>query len=564
MSIPIFSNLVSLIEKKASLRTVLVVPFVLQIVGAVGLVGYLSYRSGQNDVENLANQLMEEKGNRVEQYLDTYLAVPHQINRMNVDAVRLGQLNLQNSSAIERYLFWQIQQFEKVATIIFGSNRGEFIAGDRWIGQLFIMASAPSNNTEISMYASDSLANRGELFKQFQQPDARERPWYQAAVKAGKPTWTEIFQLGDNSDLAINATRPIYDNATKELLGVFSVNLNLGEVNKFIEGLKVGKSGEVFIIEKNGLLVANSVHSNLYNLTNKQIFKRLKATNSENYLISKTSQLLTERFGNFNNINNLQKLNFKIEGEQKFLQLLPYQDEFGLDWLIVVVVPESDFMAQIYANTRTTIALCVVTLVGAIGVGTITAGWITQPLLQLNTAAKKLTQGKWDETILINRRDEVGQLAASFVEMATQLQQSFAKLQGNKSRLNQILEAIPVGIVVHDITGQLTYANAIAKELLGIEVLPNAKTEQLAVTYQVYQGGTEQLYPTENLPAVRALQGEKVRVEDMELRLQERRIPLEVYGTPLLDETGKIIGAIAAFADISERKLAEKIFADYN
>ncbi|MGQ9869266.1 hypothetical protein [Leptodesmis sp.] len=38
------------------LRWVLVITFVLQTVGAVALVGYLSYRSGQQTVENLANQ----------------------------------------------------------------------------------------------------------------------------------------------------------------------------------------------------------------------------------------------------------------------------------------------------------------------------------------------------------------------------------------------------------------------------------------------------------------------------------------------------------------------------
>ena len=40
--------------RQIPLRAVLIVPFVLQIVGAVGLVGFLSYRSGQEAVENMA------------------------------------------------------------------------------------------------------------------------------------------------------------------------------------------------------------------------------------------------------------------------------------------------------------------------------------------------------------------------------------------------------------------------------------------------------------------------------------------------------------------------------
>jgi len=43
-----------------SLYWIMLVPFVVQIVGAVGLVGYLSYRSGELAIDKLANQIMQE------------------------------------------------------------------------------------------------------------------------------------------------------------------------------------------------------------------------------------------------------------------------------------------------------------------------------------------------------------------------------------------------------------------------------------------------------------------------------------------------------------------------
>jgi PAS domain-containing protein len=121
-----------------------------------------------------------------------------------------------------------------------------------------------------------------------------------------------------------------------------------------------------------------------------------------------------------------------------------------------------------------------------------------------------------------------------------------------------------VGVSVHDITGKLIYANQISRQLLGIETLPEAETEQLAQAYLVYQAGTEQLYPVENMPIVRSIRGERARVDDMEIRLPDRTISLEVYSTPLLDGAGEIVAAIAAFFDISERKQAEQLLANYN
>ncbi len=67
-------------ERYAALPTVLSVPFVVQTFTAVSLVGYFSYHNGQTAVKNLATQLRSEISKRIDQKLDSYLAIPHQIN----------------------------------------------------------------------------------------------------------------------------------------------------------------------------------------------------------------------------------------------------------------------------------------------------------------------------------------------------------------------------------------------------------------------------------------------------------------------------------------------------
>jgi adenylate cyclase len=129
-----------------------------------------------------------------------------------------------------------------------------------------------------------------------------------------------------------------------------------------------------------------------------------------------------------------------------------------------------------------------------------------------------------------------------------------AKLTESERRLTQFLEAMPVGVSVHDATGQITYANQKAKELLSIQKIPDTKSDHLADFYQIYRSETGQLYPTEELPIVRSLSGETVYVDDLEIHQLEQIIPLEVSSRPIRDESGKIIYAIAAFQDITERK----------
>jgi CHASE1-domain containing sensor protein len=59
--------------RQMPLKLVLIVPFILQVVGAVGLVGYLSYRSSQNAVKNLAHQVMNQASSRIRDRLDLTL-----------------------------------------------------------------------------------------------------------------------------------------------------------------------------------------------------------------------------------------------------------------------------------------------------------------------------------------------------------------------------------------------------------------------------------------------------------------------------------------------------------
>jgi CheY-like chemotaxis protein len=152
----------------------------------------------------------------------------------------------------------------------------------------------------------------------------------------------------------------------------------------------------------------------------------------------------------------------------------------------------------------------------------------------------------------------------SQAELLTNLQQEIAKrhqvevaLRESEQQLKQFLEALPVGIFALDAQGQTYYANQMAQQILGQGIVSGTTAEQLSEIYQVYQQGTELIYPIAELPLIRALNGESITIDDMEIRHGETTIPLEVSARPIFDERGNITHAIAAFTDISERKRSE-------
>lgn len=154
-------------------------------------------------------------------------------------------------------------------------------------------------------------------------------------------------------------------------------------------------------------------------------------------------------------------------------------------------------------------------------------------------------------------RLEVIQLLSTQAAIALTNARLYTQVQSTQNRLNKFLNAIPLGISVHDAKGQIVYANQVSQQLLNIQDLPNAETQQLSKTCRIYRAGTGEMYPVEQLPLVRSLLGEKTWADDLELHHTERIVPLEVTSTPIFDETGGIEYAIVAFQDISERKQAQ-------
>ena len=223
--------------------------------------------------------------------------------------------------------------------------------------------------------------------------------------------------------MILSALQPVY-NSQKQLEGVLIAALRLDSIGQFLNSLKIGKSGQTFIIERNGTLLATSTPEKPFRTQNgkKELFK---VTESSDAVTQTTAKYLESHFQNLQQITKAQQINVEIKGQDKFLKLLPFQDGKGLDWLIVVVVPEADFMEQIHASNRTTMLLCLAALAMATVLGIFTSRWMIKPILKLKDAAIALSEGQFDKNVKLDRSDELGVLAAAFNSMAAQLQASF-------------------------------------------------------------------------------------------------------------------------------------------
>ena len=421
---------------QASLRRVLIIPFVLQIFAVTVLIGWLSLENGQQAVNNVASQFRTDILARIEQHLDTYLSVPKIITEINTANLQSKHLDIKAPEDLISHMIRQLRVFDSVGNIQFGIDRN-LISLERFDRSSFQLHIAEDENDyQFATYSLNGEGKRDKLISSQADFDLKKQPWYAGAIQAGKAVWSPIYSYFHVPGLAITYSAPIYDQDRK-LLGVTGVDLPLTQIGDFLKTLKVGQSGQTFIIDRAGFLVASSVQERPFLIIEKQT-SRLRAASSNVPLIQQSALFLKSQVADLSQIKQAQQLNFSLDGQQQFMELAPLQKTQGLDWLIVVVIPESDFMTQIEASRQTTIYLCVGALILALITGWYTSQRILRPIKSISKAADALSRGEWNQTVDIHSQGELGILARAFNRMATQLQDSFVEMAAKEAKASSI------------------------------------------------------------------------------------------------------------------------------
>lgn len=444
-----FLRLLTYRSSQLPLRVVLVVPFVVQIVVAVGLTGWLSMNSGERAVNQVASHLRREVTNRIHQHLHTYLETPQLVNQLNAEAIQATYIDPNNPAQLEDHFRREVQRFPTLTLVGYGSAQGEFTAVERSTEgtMLRVLRAGEATNGNLHILPINAAGDRVGQTKFRLDYDPRSRPWYIDARRAGKATWSQIYTDFTDPQLVITASLPLYD-ASAQLQGVLSTDLLLARMGDFLKTLEISPCGQTFIVDKAGLLVASSTQDPF--VVKAGVVERVRAANlsltplpTANQachtpnLIPLTAQELQHQLGDFTRIHGTHQLSFPVNRERQFVQVTEYRDA-TLNWLIVVLVPEQDFMGQIQANQRLTTLLCLGALAGAIAVGLLTSRWIALPILRVSKAAQALSQGDWEQHVPVEQENELGVMAQAFNQMAAQLRASFTKLEQRNQELQDV------------------------------------------------------------------------------------------------------------------------------
>lgn len=271
--------------------------------------------------------------------------------------------------------------------------------------------------------------------------DPRVEPWYVKAKKNKELSWTDVYLLFSDKKPGITASYPIIDRSGK-FIGVVGLEIELAVLSNFLKSLKVRKNGVAFIVDKKNQLIAYpDIQQTVVREGDTFRPARVDELKSdwirESFRLRKQDDMQGSR----------DKFYSEVNGINYITSFTSFPESFGMDWEIVLIIPEDDFIGSIKkANWQAVlISLCFLTI--AIILVWVLARGISRPIVNLTEEIKNikdfpLALSSEYETV------EVADLKDAFNQMGDQLKEYMENLKETTAAKERIESELKIA---HDI-----------------------------------------------------------------------------------------------------------------
>jgi diguanylate cyclase (GGDEF)-like protein len=420
-----------------SLRQWLTLPYIALVFGVALLIGTLSYRTGSQAVDTIANHLLRETVARIGQAVDRHVVGSAAVLEAAFPNGMAAADSIEGELAALRTRFW-------IATSLHLDPNNYVYYGNQH-GQAFGLWRYNMQEAEIRYKLQADQPRKLQRFSgingELQAPvieqkifEPRSRPWYKAGETSNSHTWTSIYIDFRNAELVATRARRVLD-AQGGFQGVVATDLSLQKLNVFVRNLAISSHAVAFIIEPDGKLIASSRSPNTVALpdgTN----ARINAAESDDALQRAAYAQVSEVLAAGRKIDAAIIQRFTGPNDEAVeLAFDRVLDDAGLDWIIVVAVPRSDFMQGVTANIMRTGLIGLAGALLAVFLGLRILGWVGSDLKRLTQAAKDVGEGLLDVPLEVHRNDEIGVLANTFRQMQHRLRTDMLTGLGNREMM---------------------------------------------------------------------------------------------------------------------------------
>lgn len=172
-----------------------------------------------------------------------------------------------------------------------------------------------------------------------------------------------------------------------------------------------------------------------------------------------------------NNLGSTGSTPQSLEGksEKGVAVLSTYQKVPLTNWAVVFEEPMSSIYKNVSHVSTLGIAISAVAIVILAALSFWLSRYITRPILQIATIARRMGRGDFSQQLTLNRSDEIGQLGDSINAMGKNLHEFIGRIQSQRKQLEAILNNTTDGIMALNSDGAILIANQAAANLCEID-----------------------------------------------------------------------------------------------
>ncbi|WP_346937867.1 methyl-accepting chemotaxis protein [uncultured Clostridium sp.] len=414
------------------------------IIVAMFVLGYMSYSSAEkiisSQLEINMNAKLNEKSQEIEKSLERHQKISESLAKV-----------VQNSvSSLTK------ENYKGMLESLIETNDETFGAG------VWFEPFKYSKDVELFGPYAYKLNGKATYSDEYSKKDYKSSDWYKIGQDTDKSVeWTSPYYDDVAKVSMITTTCPIYDS-NNNFIGVTTADIDLSTLQNSVKNMKVGNEGRAFLIDKNGLYIADEDESKIMNTNIKDDKNSTLAALGEKMLSEKNGQ------GTFTDDQGIQKVYYgAIE---------------DTEWIISVCIPEEEVYLQIN-SLRNKIGIIIIVSIAIVVLFILFfANYIGKNIRKVNTFAMKIANGDLTEKIELKSNDELGEMSKHLNKMTENIHSIVKVIMENSENISASAEELSA--TVEELAAKTVNVNEAVNTIAGGMQESSAATEEITASIE--------------------------------------------------------------------------------
>jgi class 3 adenylate cyclase len=192
--------------------------------------------------------------------------------------------------------------------------------------------------------------------------DPHARPWYEGAESTKKPFWTDTYLFFTLKKPGITFSIPHFD-AEGKLVTVMGVDIELASLCAFLHKLDIGLSGRAIIVDQTGRVVAYPSDNWL----------PADKPDAKAPMLDELGDPVLTRAYNRLRVQGYGRQVLDVEDHRIIVSSAPVSMIAGRDWVVLIVVPETDFVGFVSDSAFAALVMSVLVVLIVAGLSSLLA-----------------------------------------------------------------------------------------------------------------------------------------------------------------------------------------------